>query len=51
MSVNCRSGAEPAEESLTEALIGKTPAVSWAFTDTKDARTKEAKRASENVVS
>ena len=29
---------------MTDALIGKTPAVSWAFTETRDARTREAKR-------
>src|ERR1041384_1314622 len=45
MSVNWRSGAEVREESFTEALTGKIPAVSWAFTETKEARTREAKRA------
>ena len=29
---------------MTEALTGKTPAVSWAFTETNEAKTREAKR-------
>jgi hypothetical protein len=43
MSVSSRSGVAVLLESPTEALIGKTLAVSWALTETIDARTREAK--------